>query len=203
MRSDEFFGTEPANDGCTAIDRQGTINCGVETTLTDCNRGVLRNLNFSDLSDYFVWNKTSIYKVRNVSMLFRFDQPLNISRIGMWFWNAPRSSIGIPNLTLYSSKDSSTRSSNLVTIGISNSQAPVENERYRLNVDITDEGLMIHSLRIIMTLNEDFFVFLSEMLFCGKYRIYCICIILSTSLHLSETPLGRIASYSSIVLRGI
>jgi len=45
MRSD---GTQPNNDEGTPIDGQGTINCGVGTTLMDYQQGPRRNLNFSD-----------------------------------------------------------------------------------------------------------------------------------------------------------
>jgi len=167
MRSDDYFGTQPNNDGCTSIDGQGTINCGVGTTLMDCERGNLRNTNFSDLSDYFVWNRSTL-AVRNASTIFGFNQPVNIRRISMWFWNAPNGGIIIPSLTLYSSNDNFTTSSNQISINTSNSVVPVDNRRYRLNVDITDEGLMVQSLRIMMTINEGQFVFLSEAQFCGK-----------------------------------
>jgi len=166
-RPDGYFGTQPSNDGCTSIDGQGTINCGVGTTLMDCEQGVIRNLNFSDLLDYFVWyRRTEV--VRSVSMIFRFDQLFNISRISMWFWNAPNGGIFVPSLTLYSSNDNFTTSSNQISINTSNSAVPVENRQYRLNVDITDEGLMVQSLRVMMTINEGIHIFLSEVLFCGK-----------------------------------
>jgi len=44
MRSDDYNGTQPSNEGCTSIDEQGTINCGVGTTLMNCN--FLRNIKF-------------------------------------------------------------------------------------------------------------------------------------------------------------
>jgi len=167
MRSDDFLGTQPSNDGCISIDVLGTISCGVGTTLMDCERGDQRNINFSDLSDYFVWNR-STSAVRSVSTIFRFDQPVNIRSISMWFWNAPNGGIIIPSLTLYSSSDNFTTSSNQISIDTSNSLVPEDNKRYRLNVDITDEDLMVQSLRIIMTINEGIVVFLSEVQFCGK-----------------------------------
>ena len=166
MRSDEFFGTQPSNDGCTSIDGQD-INCGVETTLMDCERGPTRNLNFSDLSSYFVWNRTSSV-LRNVSVVFKFSQPVNIRRISMLFWYAPRIGTVIPNLTLYSSNDNSIAPSNQISIDTSDSPVPVENRQYRLNVDITNEGLLVQSLRVMMTISEGIFIFLSEVLFCGK-----------------------------------
>ena len=166
MRSDEFSSVQPSNNGCTPIDGQGTIKCGVNTTLMNCERGPTGNVNFSDLdlSDYFVWSRDK----RNVSTVFRFDQSVNIRRISMWFWNAPNGGIRIPNLTLYSSNDNFTASSNSVTVNTSNSPAPVDNTRYRLNVDITDEDLMIQFLRVMMNISEGTHIFLSELLFCGK-----------------------------------
>ena len=168
MRSDEFGGVQPSNDGCTPIDGQGTINCGVGTTLMDCERGPTRNINFSDLSSYFVWNRTSSV-LRNVSVVFRFDQPVIIRRISMWFWNAPNGGIEIPSLTLYSSNDDSTTPSNQISIDTSDSPVPVENRLHRLNVDIINEGLMFHSLRIVVAFTDGLYIFLSEVLFCGKY----------------------------------
>ena len=172
MRSDEYTGgVQPSNDGCTSIDGQGTINCEVGTTLMDCENGPTRNFNFSDLSPYFVWNRTSSV-LRNVSTVFRFLLPVIISRISMWFWNAPNGGIVVPSLTLYSSNDNSTTPSNQISIDTSDSLVPVENRLYRLNVDITNnEDLMIQSLRIMMTISEGTYVFLSEVLFCGKYKI--------------------------------
>ena len=172
MRSDEYTGgVQPSNEGCTSIGGQGTINCGVGTTLMDCENGPISNLNFSDLSPYFVWNRTSLAN-RNVSVVFRFDQPVYLRRISMWFWNAPLGGIVVPSLTLYSSNDNSTTPSNQISIDTSDSPVPVENRQYRLNVDITNnEDLMIQSLRIMMTISEGTYIFLSEVLFCGKYKI--------------------------------
>jgi len=150
-----------------SIDGLGTINCGVGTTLMDCERGALRNINFSDLSDYFVWSRTPP-AFRNVSTVFRFNQPVNIRRIIMQFWNALSGGISIPSLILYSSTDDFTTSSNQISIDTSDSAVLEDNTRYRLNVDITDEGLMVQSLRIMMTISEGQFVFLSEVQFCGK-----------------------------------
>ena len=167
MRSNEFSSVQPSNDGCTSIDGQGTINCGVETTLMDCENGPTRNLNLSDLSPYFVWNRTRLV-LRNVSVVFRFDQQVNIRRISMWFWNAPNGGITLPSLTLYSSNENSTTPSNQISIDTSDSPVPVEDRRYRLNVDITDDGLMVQSLRIMVALTDGTHIFLSEVLFCGK-----------------------------------
>ena len=173
MRSDSYFGgAQPSNDGCTSIDGQGTVNCEVNTTLMDCERGPTRNVNFSDLSPYFVWNRTSS-AARNVSVVFRFDQPVYLRRISMWFWNAPNGGITLPSLTLYSSNDSSTTPSNQISINTIDSPVPVENRLYRLNVDIINEGLTAQSLKIMMTISEGTHTFLSELLFCGKCITLC------------------------------
>ena len=168
MESDEFFGTQPTNDGCNATN--DTINCGVGTTLMDCDRGSVGNLNFSDLSDYFLWSRRSMSEIRAVSTVFRFDQPVNIDRISMWFWYAPVSaSADIPKLALYSSNDDSSKPSNPVTIDISDSLPLVMDGQYRLNVDITDEDLWIHSLRILTSIDNSAVMLLSEVMFCGKH----------------------------------
>lgn len=57
MRPDEYTGglqvTRPTDDGCEPVDGQDIIKCGVNTTLMDCCRGIINDINFSDLSDYF------------------------------------------------------------------------------------------------------------------------------------------------------
>jgi len=180
MRSDDHFDTQPSNDGCTSVDGQGTINCGVGTTLMDCKQGPMSNLNFSD---YFVWSRPN-KAVRSVSTTFRFDQLVNIRRISMWFWYAPDGGALVPNLTLYTSNDNFTTSSNQISINTSDSLPPVENRRYRLDVDITDEGLMVQSLRIMMNINEGLVILLSEVLFCGgKCIVFCEYNYLCTSKH--------------------
>ena len=79
--------------------------------------------------------------------MIRFSQPVIIRRV----WSEPSGRIITPNLILYSSNDDTTIPSNPVTIDTNDSPAPVENERCRINVDITDDGLIIQSLRIEMT----------------------------------------------------
>ena len=173
MRSDEFNNgsqvTLPTNDGCNTS-TNGTINCGVGTTLMDCDRGIINSLNISDLSNYFVWNRTAITSDRTVSTVFRFSQPVNIGRISLWFWNAPQGSlIAIPNVTLFSSNDDTTTPSNPVSFNTSNSAEPQENRQYRLNADIISGGLMIQSLEVMMRISgEGRYIFLNEVLFCGK-----------------------------------
>ena len=89
MRSNVFNGTQPSNEGCTngvSIDGQVTIDCGQGTTLIDCDRG-FNGGDYSDLSRSFAWNRTTSVAAQ-VSIVFRFDQQINISRITMFFWNS-------------------------------------------------------------------------------------------------------------------
>ena len=163
-----YIATRPdSNDGCTSISEQGTILCGVGTTLIDCELGVMSSISTSDFSDYFLWSR-STSEDKSVSMTFRFNQPARVHRISMWFYNAPSGGIFVPSLTLYSSNDNFTTSSDEINIDTSDSLLPMESRRYRLNVDITDEGLMVQYLRMVMTITEGISVLLSEVLFCGK-----------------------------------
>jgi len=51
----------------------------------------------------------------------------------MWFWNAPLGGVFVANnLTLCSSNDNFTTSSNQISIDTSYSLSPVENRQYRL-----------------------------------------------------------------------
>ena len=87
MRSNVFNGTQPSNEGCTngvSIDGQVTIDCGQGTTLIDCNRGYNDNADYSNLSNYFIWSRTTSV-AQQVSIEFTFDQPVNISRISIFF----------------------------------------------------------------------------------------------------------------------
>ena len=172
MRSDEFFTeVQPTNDGCNTS-TNGTINCGVGTALMDCDRGSINNLDFTNLSDYFVWNRNITISDRTVSTVFRFSQPVNIAKIIMYFWNAPRSLIDIPTIELYSSNDSTITPSNPVTIDTSDLLTPRENQRYRLDIDTTSGGLMMQSLDVVMRITgEGRYIFLSEVFFCGKYSL--------------------------------
>ena len=174
MRSDGYFGAQPSNDGCTSIDGQETINCGVGTTLMDCDNGNQTNINYTDLSNYFVWNKSIN---QQVSMVFRFDQKVKISRISLYFWSQPSVSVAvaIPNLMLYWSNDDSrsTTPSNNVSFDLNPAldiNVSAERQRRRRNLDFTDQNLLLQSLRIMMTISNATHIFLSEVLFCGKYK---------------------------------
>ena len=169
MRSHVFNGAQPSNEGCTngvSIDGQVTIDCGQGTTLTDCERGYNDNADYSDLSNYFIWNRTASVD-QQVFIVFRFDQQINVSRISMFFWNSQSNSIIAPNMRIYWSNDDSITPSNEISITPGSPGRDVENRR-RLNVDINDVGLQFLYLRIVMSFYDNSeWIFLSEVQFCG------------------------------------
>ena len=171
MKSDEYTGgIQPINNGCTPLEGQKNVFCGVGTTLMDCNNGEQASINYTDLSNFFVWDRTA---VQQVSIVFRFDQPVNICRISMFFWNTPNGGIVIPSLTLYSSNDDSTTPSNEVTSN--NNSVTEENiRRRRRNLDITDESGLFQFWRIVMTSTEGLYIFLNEVSFCGRCEVMCL-----------------------------
>ena len=170
MRSHVFNGTQPSNEECTngeSIDGQVTTECGQGTTLVDCDRGYNDNADYSDLSDYFIWNRTASVD-QQVSIVFRFDQQINISRISMFFWNSQSNSIIVPNVMMYWSNDDSITSSNEIHI-TSGSPSRDGDRRNRLNVDINDALLQFQYLRIEMRFYDNSeWIFLSDVQFCGE-----------------------------------
>ena len=162
-----FNGTQPNNNGCTSIDGQGTINCGVGTTLMDCGRGPSRNLDISDVPKHFVWNRTVN---QQVSVVFKFDQQVDIRRIAIVFWNSPSNNIIAPNLMLYWSNDDSTMPSNQINFDTSDPYNRDSEGRSRLNLDINDDGGMrFQYFRIVMSFHDDSeWIFLNEVVFCGE-----------------------------------
>ena len=171
MRSHVFNGTQPSNEGCAngvSIDGQVTIDCGQGTTLIDCDRGYNDNADYSDLSNYFIWNRT-VSVDQQVSMVFRFDQQINISRISMFFWNSQSYNITVPNVMMYWSNDDSITPSNVIniTLGSPNTNG---DRRSRLNIDISDDSeLKFWYLRIAMTfVSNSEWIFLSEVQLCGE-----------------------------------
>ena len=163
-----FNGTQPSNEGCTngvSIDGQVTIDCGQGTTIIDCDRG-FNGGNYSDLSRIFAWNKTTSV-AQQVSIVFRFDQQINISRITMFFWNSQSNSIIIPNVRMYWSNDDSITPSNEINITTS-SPSRTGDARRRMNIDI-DDGPKFQYLRMVMTFHDDSeWIFLGEVQFCGE-----------------------------------
>ena len=105
VRSNVFNGTQHSNEGCTngaIFSGRVTIDCGQGTTLIDCDQGYNDNVNYSDLSSYFIWSRTESL-ASQVSMVFRFYQEVNIIRISMFYWNSPNNSIIVPNVRLFGS----------------------------------------------------------------------------------------------------
>ena len=170
MRSHVFNGTQPSNEGCTngvSIDGQVTIDCGQGTTLIDCHRGYNDNADYSDLSDYFIWNRTASVD-QQVSIVFRFYQQINISGISLFFWNSQSNSIIVPNVMMYWSNDDSITPSNLIST-TTNSPNRDGDGRHRLNTNINNVELKFRYLRIVMRFyNNSEWIFLSEVQFCGE-----------------------------------
>ena len=171
MRSNVFNGTQPSNEGCTngvSIDGQVTIDCGQGTTLIDCNRG-LNGGDYSDLSGTFAWNRTTSVAAR-ASIVFRFDQQINVSRITMFFWNSQSNSIIVPNVRMYWGDyfDGSNVLANEITITTSSPDRTGDG-RCGLNIDINDNGPQFQYLRIEMIFYDNSeWIFLSEVQFCGE-----------------------------------
>ena len=169
MRSHVFNGTQPGNEGCTngvSIDGQVTIDCGQGTTLIDCDRGYNDNADYSDLSNYFIWNRTTSTNSQ-VSIVFTFYQQINISRISMFFWNSQSNSIIVPNVMMYWSNDDSITPSNEIII-TPHSPDRTGDGRRRVNIDINNDGLQFQYLRIEISFYNSEWILLSEVNFCGK-----------------------------------
>ena len=135
----------------------------------DCNNGDPANINYTDLSNYFVWNRTLN---QQVSIVFKFYQQVNIRRISLYFWSQPSVAVAIPNLTLYWYNDDLITPSNSISFDV-NPMITIsgsERQQRRRNLDINNQGLLFQFLRIVMTITDGtYYVFLSEVLFCGKY----------------------------------
>ena len=169
MRSNVFNGTQPSNEGCTngvSVDGQVTIDCGQGTTLIDCDRG-FNGGSYSDLSRTFAWNRATSVN-QQVSIVFRFDQQINISRITMLFWNSQSNNIIIPTVRLYGSNDDSTTPSNEIDITPGSIRRSGDGRR-RWFIDINDNGLQFQYLIVEMSFYDDSkWIFLNEVEFCGE-----------------------------------
>ena len=170
MRSNVFNGTQPSNEGCTngaIVSGQVTIDCGQGTTLIDCDRG-FNSGDYLDLSRTFAWKRTTSV-AQQVSIVFRFDQQINISRITMFFWNSQNNSIIIPNVRIYQGNyfDVSNVLTNEVSI-TTNSPDRTGDGRRRLFIDF-NYGDQIQYLRIEMSFHDNSeWIFLGEVQFCGE-----------------------------------
>ena len=83
-RSHVFNGAQPSNEGCVPTNGEVTTDCGQGTTLIDCDQGYNDNADYSALSNYFIWNRTTSVD-QQVSIVFRFDQEVRGRRISMFF----------------------------------------------------------------------------------------------------------------------
>ena len=171
MRSNVFNVTQPSNEGCTngvIVSERVTIDCEQGTTLIDCDRG-FNGGDYSDLSRTFAWNRTTSV-AQEVSIVFRFDQQINISRITMFFWNSPSNSIIIPNVRMYWGDyfDGSTVPTNVITAITTTSPDRTGDGRRRLFIDTNNE-LQFQYLRIEMSFYDNSeWIFLGEVQFCGE-----------------------------------
>ena len=169
IRPHEFNGVQPSIEGCTdgvSVDGQVTIDCE-EGSLIDCDRG-FNGGDYSRIYGTFTWNRTTSVD-QLVSIVFRFDQQISISRISMFFWNSPSSNITVPNvMMMYWSNDDSITPSNVINITPSSPNR--NNDRQsRLNVLINDVGLQFQYLRIVMSFYDySEWIFLSDVQFCGE-----------------------------------
>ena len=153
--SNVFNGIQPSNDS---------------SILIDCNGGLTSD-DYSDLSHTFAWNRTTSV-AQQVSIVFRFDQQINISRIAMYFWNSPSNSIIVPNVSLALADHNVQFTDTAIT---ANSPNRTEDGQSILNIDISDDKLKFVYLRITMTFySNSEWIFLGEVQFCGELSIeYC------------------------------
>ena len=168
MRSSVFNGTQPSNEGCTngsIFSGRMTIDCRQGTTLIDCDQGYN---DYSDLSSYFAWNRTTSVG-QQVSIVFRFDQQINISRITMFFWNSQSNNISTPNVRMYWANyfDGSIVLTNHITI-TTNLRYGAGDGQHRMDIDTSRNWLQFQYLRIEMNFNNSEWIFLSEVQFCGE-----------------------------------
>ena len=175
-----FNGTQPSNEGCTnaaIVSGRVTIDCGQGTTLIDCDRGYNDNADYSDLSNYFIWSRNGALG-QQVSIVFRFDQQIKISRITIFFWNSQSNNISVPNVRMYWGDyfDGFSILTNEITSITTDLPSRTGVGQCRLNIDISNNGLQFQYLRIEMNFNDNIeWIFLSEIQFCGEYTYVVTC----------------------------
>ena len=166
-----FNGTQPSNERCTngaMFSGRVTIDCERGTALIDCDQGYNDNIDYSNLSSYFIWSRTESV-AGQVSIVFRFYQQVNIKRINMFLWNSPNNNITVPNVRLFGSDyfDGSVVLSNEIMATTDSSNRTID-RRHKLNVIISN-GRLVQYLRIEMRFyGNSEWIFLSEVQFCGK-----------------------------------
>ena len=171
MRSNVFNGTQPSNGGCTngaIVSGRVTIDCGQGTVLIDCDRGYNDTIDYSELSNYFIWSWNEALG-QQVSIVFRFYQQIKISRITMFFWNSQINNVSIPNVRIFWDNyfDDYIILANEITAITTSSPSRTGDGQRRLSIDISNSGLQFQYLGIEMTFNSEW-VFLSEVQFCGE-----------------------------------
>ena len=171
IRSHVFSGTQPSNGGCTngpSVDGQATVDCALGTALVDCNSD-LNQETFSNLSDMpiFIWNKTALSS-NEVSIVFKFDQQINIAVIRMYFWSSISNNVAVSNVKIYWSDEDDIMPSNKFVI--THSTSGFDPGQQILIIDIGHRGLKFRYLRIKMSLANSYqWMVLSEVEFCGEY----------------------------------
>ena len=164
MKSNVFNGTQPSNDGCTndmSSDGQFNVDCKQATTLINCDQEF--NNDYSDLSDIFAWNRTASGEV---SIMFEFDQQINISSVRMLFWNSPSYSIIVPNVMMYQLDHNIQFHEISIT---TNSPDRTKDGQSALDININDDRLKFQYLKLVMSFYDTSkWIFLSEVQFCGK-----------------------------------
>ena len=152
MRSNVFNGTQSSNDS---------------NILTDCDRG-FNGGDYSDLSRTFAWNRTTSV-AQQVSIVFRFDQQINISRISMFFWNSPSNNIIVPNVRLAWADHNLQFTNTAITTNLPNRTGDGESI---INISINNNRLKFLYLRIVMSFyTSSQWIFLGEVQFCGMYLV--------------------------------
>ena len=170
MRPNVFNGTQPSNEGCTngtIVSERVMIDCEQGTTLIDCDQGYNDNVDYSDLSSYFIWSGTESVAAQ-VSIVFSFLQ-IRISRITMSFWSSQTKNITVPRVKMFTSDyfDGSIVLSNEIKVTTNSLNRTVDG-RHRLNV-YSNMDRQFQYLRIEMNFNDNSeWIFLSEVQFCGK-----------------------------------
>ena len=162
-----FNGVQPSNERCVPIDGGVNTDCGQGTTLIDCDRGYNDDADYSDLSNYFIWN-TIIGQ--HVFIDFRFDEEVRGRKISMFFWNSANNSIIVPTVRIdWSDHNMLFRQISTIT---TNSPNRTEDGQRRLDIDINNDGLQFQYLRILMNFySNSEWIFLSEVQFCGELSI--------------------------------
>ena len=165
-RSHVFNGTQPSNEGCTndvSNNKNITVICGQGSTLIDCDQGYNDNADYSDLSNYFTWSGATLVD-QKVSIVFKFDQQINISRISLFFWNSPNDYILVPDVRMFWAD----HTMSLNEIEITYDPLNITNDGlYRMNVSVSDRRPLKLQYLTVEMINSQW-TFLGEVQLCGE-----------------------------------